>query len=232
MIVCAEQTLHDFGVIVHEMGHLQYFMAYKDLPTIYQDGNAAIQESIGDAVFLGIMTPHHLNRLNLLPDKYLMSNQPSMFTESIKRIIHSRTQRRRDVVTDKQFNAYASSPADLNDYLTVNGALYPKLSTLNRLESEANAYETKLAREINDFDLALLLNMALTKIPSIPFQYLMDAFRWSLFNGTVSMNDANALYWNLAIKEQGIHPPDWKDRRDYFDLGAKFHTSDNTPFTR
>lgn len=36
MIVCAEPTLHDFGVIVHEMGHLQYFMAYKDQPTIFQ----------------------------------------------------------------------------------------------------------------------------------------------------------------------------------------------------
>lgn len=36
MIVCAEQTLRDFGVIVHEMGHLQYFMAYKDQPTVFQ----------------------------------------------------------------------------------------------------------------------------------------------------------------------------------------------------
>lgn len=36
MIVCAEQTLHDFGVIVHEMGHLQYFMAFKDQPTVFQ----------------------------------------------------------------------------------------------------------------------------------------------------------------------------------------------------
>lgn len=36
MIVCAEQTIRDFGVIVHEMGHLQYFMAYKNQPTIFQ----------------------------------------------------------------------------------------------------------------------------------------------------------------------------------------------------
>lgn len=172
------------------------------------------------------MTPHHLNRLNLLPDKYLMSNEPSVFTDFIMRIVHSRNQRLQNV-------ANHLNTVDLNkDYLTVNEIPYPKLSILNRLASESNEYKSKLLREINDFDLALLLNMALMKIPAIPFQYLMDAFRWSLFNGTVSMSDANALYWSLAMKEQGIHPPDWKDRRDYFDLGAKFHISDNTPFTR
>lgn len=36
MIVCAKQTLEDFGVIVHEMGHIQYFMACKDQPTVFQ----------------------------------------------------------------------------------------------------------------------------------------------------------------------------------------------------
>lgn len=195
----------------------------------FQDGNAAIQESIGDAVFLGIMTPHHLNRLNLLPDKYLMSNKPSVFTESIRRAIHS-THKQPNIHEMNKLNA---ENIDLDDnYITVEGRPYPKLSILNQLQSESDEYKSKLTREINDFDLALLLHMALTKIPAIPFQYLMDAFRWSLFNGTVSMNDANAQYWNLAINEQGIHPPDHKDRRDFFDLGAKFHTSDNTPYTR
>ncbi|XP_055310478.1 angiotensin-converting enzyme-like [Sitodiplosis mosellana] len=230
MIVCAEQTIRDFGVIVHEMGHLQYFMAYKDQPTIFQDGNAAIQESIGDAIFLGIMTPHHLNRLNLLPDKYLVSNKPSVFTQSIRRAIHARKQRPKNE-NDVALDVTAIDFDD--DYIKVDGKPYPKLSFLNQIESDTDdEYASKLTREINDFDLALLLHMALTKIPAIPFQYLMDAFRWSLFNGTVSMSDANALYWNLALQEQGIHPPDWKDRRGYFDLGAKFHTSDNTPFTR
>lgn len=73
---------------------------------------------------------------------------------------------------------------------------------------------------------------ALAKIPTIPFQYMMDAIRWNLFNGTVAMKDANAFFWNMSINEQGIHPPDRENRRDFFDLGAKFHTSDNTPYTR
>lgn len=199
-----------------------------------QDGNAAIQESIGDAIFLGIMTPHHLNRLNLLPDEYLMSNKPSVFTGSIRRAthVHVQTQPQRKPTDTLDMDTI---DLDDDDYITIDGKPYPKLSLLNQLQSESqpdDEYVSKLMREINDFDLALLLQMALTKIPAIPFQYIMDAFRWSLFNGTVSMNDANSLYWNLALNEQGIHPPDWKDRRDYFDLGAKFHTSDNTPFTR
>lgn len=178
-----------------------------------------------------MMTPHHLNRLNLLPDKYLMSNEPSVFTKSIMRVIHSRNKYKPAVTRDAN-NPGTDANESTKERITVNGKAFPKLSLLNQFESESADFESKLRREINDFDLSHLLQMALTKIPAIPFQYLMDTFRWSLFNGTVSMNDANALYWNLAMDLQGIHPPDWKDRRDYFDLGAKFHTSDNTPFTR
>lgn len=192
-----------------------------------------MQESIGDAVFLAIMTPQHLNRINLLPDKYLLMNRPSAFTGPMLRAIYSHAEQ-------QQQQQHKSHPKHLNveaagfddDSLTIDGHAYPMLSKLNRLQSESDQAEIKLMREINDFDLVLLLHMALTKIPAIPFQYMMDAFRWNLFNGTVAMNDANAFFWNMAVNEQGIHPPDHEDRRDYFDLGAKFHTSDNTPYTR
>lgn len=36
MILCAETSLEDFYVIIHEMGHLQYYMAFANQPTIYQ----------------------------------------------------------------------------------------------------------------------------------------------------------------------------------------------------
>lgn len=36
MIVCAERTLEDFYVIVHEMGHIQYYMAYERQPVIFR----------------------------------------------------------------------------------------------------------------------------------------------------------------------------------------------------
>lgn len=118
------------------------------------------------------MTPHHLNRLKLLPDKYLMSNKPSIFTESIRRAVHSREHRQGNGA-----DALDMENIDLDlDYITVNGKPYPKLSLLNQLESGSESdeqYESKLMRETNDFDLSLLLHMALAKIPAIPFQKLM-----------------------------------------------------------
>lgn len=177
-----------------------------------------------------MMTPQHLNRINLLPDKYLSVNRPSVFTGPILRAIFSHPEQ---LKTDSETHSNAGTLGFADDYLSVDGHAYPKLSKLNRLKSEADQSQSKqLMREINDFDLVLLLHMALAKIPAIPFQYIMDAFRWNLFNGTVAMKDANAYFWNMAIDEQGIHPPDKTDRRDFFDLGAKFHTSDNTPYTR
>lgn len=39
MIVCAESTFDDLAVIVHEMGHLQYYMAFANQPPIFQVTN-------------------------------------------------------------------------------------------------------------------------------------------------------------------------------------------------
>lgn len=36
MIVCAGKTLNDLYVIVHEMGHIQYYMAFENQPMIFQ----------------------------------------------------------------------------------------------------------------------------------------------------------------------------------------------------
>lgn len=36
MLLCAKLNMNDFYVIHHEMGHIQYYMAYKDQPPIFQ----------------------------------------------------------------------------------------------------------------------------------------------------------------------------------------------------
>lgn len=36
MLLCAQVNMEDFYVIHHEMGHVQYYMAYKDMPAIFQ----------------------------------------------------------------------------------------------------------------------------------------------------------------------------------------------------
>lgn len=70
------------------------------------------------------------------------------------------------------------------------------------------------------------------KIPQIPFEYIVDVFRWDLFSDKVEMKNANEFFWKLIIEEQGLHPPDWLNRKHMFDAGAKFHVADNTPFVR
>ncbi|KAL0268365.1 UNVERIFIED_CONTAM: hypothetical protein PYX00_010339 [Menopon gallinae] len=69
MLLCADVTSEDFQVINHEMGHVQYYAQYQHQPAIFQEGtNPAFQEAIGGAVFYGIMTPNHLQRLGLIPE--------------------------------------------------------------------------------------------------------------------------------------------------------------------
>lgn len=87
---------------------------------------------------------------------------------------------------------------------------------------------------INSFDLSLLLRMALSKIPQIPFEYILDVFRWDIFSEEVPMDRANGYFWQLLRKYQGLGAPGRiiREGGGLFDAGAKFHVADNTPFVR
>ncbi|KAK5648668.1 hypothetical protein RI129_003560 [Pyrocoelia pectoralis] len=75
MLLCAKVTMEDFYVVHHEMGHIEYYMAYKNQPPIFQDGsNSAFHESIGDTIMNGVMVPQHLYRLGLITDEQLFNN--------------------------------------------------------------------------------------------------------------------------------------------------------------
>lgn len=51
----------------HEMGHVQYFLQYKDQPISFRDGaNPGFHEAIGDVMALSVSTPKHLFNINLL----------------------------------------------------------------------------------------------------------------------------------------------------------------------
>lgn len=38
MMMCGQRTMDDFYVIHHEMGHIEYYMAYADQPAFFQVG--------------------------------------------------------------------------------------------------------------------------------------------------------------------------------------------------
>lgn len=59
--MCTKVNMEDFVTIHHEMGHIQYFLQYKDLPLPFRSGaNPGFHEAIGDTIALSAFTPQHL----------------------------------------------------------------------------------------------------------------------------------------------------------------------------
>ena len=65
--MCTVVNIDDFSTIHHEMGHIEYFMAYENQPTVYRQGaNSAFHEAVGDTISLSVMTRKHLETIGLL----------------------------------------------------------------------------------------------------------------------------------------------------------------------
>uniref|UniRef100_A0A673VUI6 Angiotensin-converting enzyme n=1 Tax=Suricata suricatta TaxID=37032 RepID=A0A673VUI6_SURSU len=153
---CTTVNMEDLVVAHHEMGHVQYFMQYKDLPVTFREGaNPGFHEAIGDVLALSVSTPKHLHSINLL-------------------------------------------------------------------SSEGGGYEQ---------DINFLMKMALDKIAFIPFSYLVDQWRWRVFDGSITKENYNQEWWNLRLKYQGLCPPVARSQGD-FDPGAKFHVPSSVPYIR
>ncbi|XP_023569948.1 angiotensin-converting enzyme isoform X1 [Octodon degus] len=153
---CTAVSMEDLVIAHHEMGHIQYFMQYKDLPLAFREGaNPGFHEAIGDVLALSVSTPKHLHSLNLL-------------------------------------------------------------------SSEGSSYE---------HDINFLMKMALDKIAFLPFSYLLDQWRWRVFDGSISQENYNQEWWSLRLKYQGLCPPVPRSQGD-FDPGAKFHVPSSVPYIR
>jgi peptidyl-dipeptidase A len=68
--MCTKINMEDFIVVHHEMGHIMYYILYKDQPLLLRGGaNPAFHEAVGDTIALSVSTPKHLKKVNLL-DNY------------------------------------------------------------------------------------------------------------------------------------------------------------------
>lgn len=153
---CTVVTMDDLITVHHEMGHVQYFLQYRDQPVSFRDGaNPGFHEAIGDVLALSVATPRHLQTIGLL---------------------------------DK-------------------------------------------VEENPESDINFLMSMALDKIAFLPFGFLMDQWRWKVFDGRIPTADFNKEWWNLRLKYQGLCPPVARSEDD-FDPGAKFHIPANVPYVR
>jgi peptidyl-dipeptidase A len=64
--MCITPTAEDFRVIHHELGHLYYYLAYRNQAPLFKDGaNDGFHEAIGDTVALSI-TPAYLRQVGLV----------------------------------------------------------------------------------------------------------------------------------------------------------------------
>ncbi|KAH9492522.1 hypothetical protein Btru_046311 [Bulinus truncatus] len=154
--MCTDITQEDLVTVHHEMGHVEYYMQYKDHPIVFRDGaNNGFHEAIGDVMALSVQTPEHLHKINLL----------------------------KDLPTD--------SETDIN----------------------------------------FLMKMALEKVAFLPFGYLIDLWRWSVFSGKTTSENYTNDWWKLRCRLQGVYPP-VKRSSDDFDPGAKYHIPSDTPYIR
>ena len=64
---CIRPTREELTTIYHELGHVYYFLWYKDLPYLFQDGaHGGFHEAVGDTINLS-MTPAYLAQIGLVP---------------------------------------------------------------------------------------------------------------------------------------------------------------------
>lgn len=64
---CTEVNSEDFYTTHHEMGHIEYYMQYKDQPVRFREGaNSGFHEAVGDLIALSVQSTKHLQTLGLL----------------------------------------------------------------------------------------------------------------------------------------------------------------------
>jgi peptidyl-dipeptidase A len=65
--MCIRPTQEELRTIYHEMGHVYYYLWYKDQPYLFQNGaHDGFHEAIGDTITLS-MTPSYLAKIGLVP---------------------------------------------------------------------------------------------------------------------------------------------------------------------
>ncbi len=108
---------------------------------------------------------------------------------------------------------------------------------------------------VDDYETSInfLFQMAMNSVANLPFTFLLDKYRWGIFDGSVGPSEYNAYWWKLRyIKNwfvskieafnrrflficrkgyQGVKPPSERNE-EQFDAGAKFHVPANVEYLR
>lgn len=67
--MCTQIDDNYFRTVHHEMGHIEYFMAYSHQPAIFRSGaNSGFHEAIGDTITLSVLTDTHLKNIGFIDE--------------------------------------------------------------------------------------------------------------------------------------------------------------------
>jgi peptidyl-dipeptidase A len=87
--MCIKPEEDDFRTIHHELGHIYYYLMYKDQPFLFQSGaNDGFHEGLGDAIHLSL-TDQYLKTIGLLksiPAKKSGSNPDYLFKMALDKV--------------------------------------------------------------------------------------------------------------------------------------------------
>lgn len=155
--MCTDPSFEDFIILHHEMGHIQYFMQYKDLPLVFRNSpNPGFHEGIGDTIVLSTVTNKHLHTIGLLEE---------------------------------------------------------------------------LPEEDNETSINFLMQMALDNVAFMPFGYLIDLYRWKVFDGSIPPEKLNEEWWRMRRDLEGLIPPVSRNENN-LDAVSYFHIAYDVPHIR
>ena len=89
--MCTRVNQEDFVTVNHEMGHIQYFMRYRNQSFLFRNGaNPGFHEAVADILSLAVRTPTYFKRLGLLDDKFDVTDKETniniLFNMALDRI--------------------------------------------------------------------------------------------------------------------------------------------------
>ncbi|XP_052750787.1 angiotensin-converting enzyme-like [Galleria mellonella] len=65
--MCTVVNREHFRIVHHEMGHVQYYLQYRNQPNVFREGaNPGFHEAVGDTIALSVSSPKHLRRVGLI----------------------------------------------------------------------------------------------------------------------------------------------------------------------
>uniref|UniRef100_W5MLV3 Angiotensin-converting enzyme n=1 Tax=Lepisosteus oculatus TaxID=7918 RepID=W5MLV3_LEPOC len=86
-------------------------------------------------------------------------------------------------------------------------------------------------KEDNETNINFLLKQALTIVATLPFTYMLEEWRWQVFQGQIPKNEWMKRWWEMKRDLIGVVEPVPRDE-SYCDPPALFHVSNDYSFIR